>query len=176
VEPGEVERALLAVEGVERAVVVTIGEGADARLVAYVVTATESPEHIRAVLSERLPDYLVPSLVVPLDRIPLGPTGKVDRAALPVPGSESEHRRAPGSATRLEGEEGLVATMFAEIIGVDEVPADGDFFALGGNSLQAVRLLNKLRKHAAPDLPLAVLVERPTVAGIAAAIRENHRA
>ncbi|MEV0614746.1 non-ribosomal peptide synthetase [Nonomuraea sp. NPDC050404] len=173
VEPGEVERALLAVEGVSRAAVVTTGEGADARLLAYVV-AEESPERIRAILAERLPDYLVPSLIVPIDRIPLGPTGKLDKAALPVPGHESP--RTPERGSRPEAEEGVVAAMFAEILQLDDVPRDGDFFALGGNSLQAVRLLNKLRKHAAPDLPLAVLIERPTVEGIAAAIRGNDQA
>ena len=158
---------------ISSAVVVTTGEGADTRLVAYVV-ADERPERVRAILAGRLPDYLVPSLIVPIDRIPLGPTGKVDKTALPAPGRPSPRAQEPGS--RPQAEEGVVAAMFAEILDLDEVPPDGDFFALGGNSLQAVRLLNKLRKHAAPDLPLSALVERPTVEGIAAAIRGSGQA
>ncbi|RSM85952.1 amino acid adenylation domain-containing protein [Kibdelosporangium aridum] len=169
VEPGEVERAILAVDGIEGAAVTTTGEGADTRLVAYVTpTAAADTARLRDVLTGQLPNHMVPSQVVGLDRLPLGPTGKVDKEALPAPArAGSVTGSVPASA-----EERIVADVFAKVLDIAEVPADVDFFLLGGNSLQAVRLLNLLQKRVDADVPMSALVERPTVAGIAAAIRE----
>ncbi len=172
VELGEVERAVLATDGVESAAVTTLGEGADTNLVAYVVPAGVTPELVRATVAERLPHYMVPAQVVPLDRFPLGPSGKVNKAALPPPASGHAPVQEGGSAYADSEEATMVAEVFTEVLGVQAVPVDADFFELGGNSLQAVRLINRLRKRVRGGVSLATLIERPTVAGIAAAIRE----
>jgi amino acid adenylation domain-containing protein len=178
VEPGEVERAILAMEGVEGAAVTTNGEGADARLVAYVTpTAAADAVQLRTALTSQLPKHMVPSQVVGLARLPLGPTGKVDKEALPSPPAPSRTEEGAGSegntaAAPASSEERIVSGVFAEVLGISEVPADVDFFLLGGSSLQAARLLTLLRKAVDADVPVSILVEHPTVAGIAAAIRE----
>jgi amino acid adenylation domain-containing protein len=168
IELGEIERMIESIQGVERAVMTTVGGGEDVALAAFVVPGSVSGQLVRARLAEVLPDYMIPAHVVPLDRLPLGPTGKVDKSALALPALPAR----PAREVPRDPEEELVAGTFTEILGLPEVSADDDFFELGGNSLQALRLLNILRKKTSPDLPIAVLFETPTVAGIAAALRD----
>jgi amino acid adenylation domain-containing protein len=168
IEPGEIERVIESIEGIERAVITTVGSGDDVALAAFVVPAATSGQLVRARLAELLPEYMVPAHVVPLDRLPLGPTGKVDKSALILPAVPVE----PATQAPRDPEEELVAGVFTEILGLPEVSADDNFFELGGNSLQALRLLNVLRKKSSPDLPIAVLFETPTVTAIAAAMRD----
>jgi amino acid adenylation domain-containing protein len=168
IEPGEIERIIESLEGIDRAVVTTVGSGEDVRLAAFVVPASTSGELVRAWLADKLPNYMVPTHVVPLDRMPLGPTGKVDTSALTLPAVTAR----PARECPRDPQEELVADIFTEILGLSEVSADDNFFDLGGNSLQALRLLNVLRKKSSPDLPIAVLFETPTVAAIAAAMRD----
>ncbi|SFP97511.1 non-ribosomal peptide synthetase [Amycolatopsis rubida] len=167
IELGEIERAVEALPEVERAVLTTVGDGDDLALAAFVTPGSVDGRQVRARLAEVLPEYMVPAHVVAQDRLPLGPTGKVDKSALALP---AQSARPAGEVPR-DPEEELVAGTFAEILGVPEAAAGDDFFELGGNSLQALRLLNILRKNS-PELPIAVLFETPTVAGIAAALRE----
>lgn len=169
IELGEIERAIESVEDVERAVVTTVGTGDDLRLAAFVMPATISSPMVLARVGDMLPDYMIPTHVVPMDRLPLGPTGKVDKSALALPDAAASQQvtEAPRSP-----DEELVAGVFTEILGLSEVSTDDSFFELGGNSLQALRLLNVLRKQSSPDLPIAILFGTPTVAAIAAAIRD----
>ncbi|ONI76286.1 hypothetical protein ALI144C_37135 [Actinosynnema sp. ALI-1.44] len=168
IELGEIERAIESIQDVEWAVLTTVGSGEDMALAAFVVPGTVNGQQVRAQLAETLPEYMIPTHVVALDRFPLGPTGKVDKSALVLP---AQPVRQAKEVPR-DSEEELVAGTFTEILGLPEVSADDDFFELGGNSLQALRLLNILRKKTSPDLPIAVLFETPTVAGIAAALRD----
>ncbi|MGI5521524.1 amino acid adenylation domain-containing protein [Micromonospora sp. CA-259024] len=132
IELGEVEAALRELPGVVQAVVVARED----RLVAYVVGGAEL-----AALRGRLPDYMVPAVIVGLDALPLTVNGKVDRAALPAPEFVSgDVFRAPVTAR-----ETVVCAAFAEVLGVDRVGVDDDFFALGGHSLLAVTLVQRLR-------------------------------
>ncbi len=130
VEPGEVDTALLAQPGVRQAATV-LREG---HLVSYVVGG--DPDSLLATLPELLPPFLVPTAVVGLAELPLTRNGKLDRNALPAPGAtEAEPVRAPGSAA-----EETLAGLFAQVLGRDQVPLDGDFFQLGGDSIRAIQL------------------------------------
>ena len=163
VEPGEVAAACGAVPGVAEAVVLPVGEGPDRRLAAWLVPAPgaelSTPE-VRVELRSTLPDQLVPSLITILERLPLNPNGKVDRAALPLP---TEQPAGPGAApttpTQLR-----IADAWRAVLGVERVALDDDFFAVGGDSFTAVRLA------AAVGVPVRVVdvMAHPTVRELAA--------
>ncbi len=168
IELGEVEAALTVVDEVAEALVTVREDGpAGPRLVAYVTGADgQRPRAaaLRSAVAAGLPDYMVPSAVVVLDRWPLTPNGKVDRAALPAP----EFERAPsaGREPRTVHEKAL-AGLFAEVLGLPSVGADGNFFDLGGHSLLATRLINRVRGDLGVELPVRTVFEEPTVAGLA---------
>ncbi|WP_369265887.1 amino acid adenylation domain-containing protein [Streptomyces harbinensis] len=154
IEPAEVEAVLRGHPGITQAVVLARGD----RLVAYVVGETEG---VREALAQRLPDYLVPSAVVPVEAIPLTANGKVDRAALPDPAAPTG-----GRAPRTPQEEAL-CEVFAEVLGVHRVGIDESFFDLGGHSLLATRLISRIRAVLGVELPIRALFQSPTVAGLA---------
>ncbi|RQO39713.1 hypothetical protein DBV08_32320, partial [Rhodococcus sp. KBW08] len=136
IELGEIEAALVAVDSVGRAVAV-VHEGAHAgeMLVAYVTASSGADvdvDVVREVLSAGLPSYMVPSQILVLDEFPLNINGKIDRKLLPDPVFEKAEFRAPVTPV-----EEIVASVFADLLGVDRVGLDDDFFALGGNSLIA---------------------------------------
>ncbi|GLU49965.1 amino acid adenylation domain-containing protein [Nocardiopsis ansamitocini] len=175
IELGEVRAALRARPEVARAaVVVREYAPADERLVGYVVPAAAhdgaDPAAIRTAVAEVLPAAAVPSAVVVVDHLPLTPSGKLDRDALPAPGyaAPAAHRRGPGTR-----EEAVLCAIFADVLGVDEVGADDGFFELGGHSLLAIPVVHRIRQECAVDLPIAVLLEAPTVAELAVRVRER---
>ncbi|WP_228122256.1 non-ribosomal peptide synthetase [Saccharothrix syringae] len=171
VELGEVEAVLRGHDGVDQVVVVVREDRpGDQRLVAYVVTARQ-PEELRAYLRERLPDYMVPSAFVVLEGLPLAASGKLDRAALPVP----EAPLAVGRAPRTPREQ-VLCGLFAEVLGVPGVGVDDDFFALGGHSLLATQLVARVRATLGVELGLRLVFEVPTVAGVAACLDRVGRA
>ncbi|RKT55490.1 non-ribosomal peptide synthetase [Saccharothrix australiensis] len=167
VEVGEVEAALGAVAGVSAAAAaVHAGTGAH-RLVGYVVPAAGAaltPDAVRAALAERVPDHLVPAVVVLLDELPVTVNGKLDRAALPAP-RVTGAGRAPGT----ERERLLCATV-AEVMGAEHVGVDDDFFALGGDSITAISVSSRLRAHGLELRPRDLLARR-SLASLAAAGR-----
>jgi amino acid adenylation domain-containing protein len=171
IELGEIE-ANLAGHPAVAAAAATIHDGprGEPSLVAYVVPDGEAadPEQLRRFLAESVPAYMVPAAIVTLEALPLTPNGKVDRKALPAPelAALAEDRyREPRNAT-----EAAVASLFCEVLGVDRAGAHDDFFALGGQSLLAARLVSRLDARFGVELPFRVLFEAPTVAGLAAGI------
>jgi nonribosomal peptide synthetase CepK len=165
IEPGEVESALLAVDGVAQAVVTEH----DNRLVAYLVGAggaRVAAEDLLPQLRKRLPSYLVPDVVVGLPRLPTSPNGKVDRAALPAPDGEGAERvtsgRAPSTPTEIH-----LAALFAEVLGVSSVGVEDSFFDVGGHSLLATRLVARIRESLQVRLRVQVFFNAPTVAQLA---------
>jgi amino acid adenylation domain-containing protein len=177
VEPGEVEAVLRACPGVREAVVVTAGDGAQRHLVGYVTPAdgTEGralrPSSLREFLAGRLPEYLVPSGFAVLDRLPLNANGKVDRAALPAPEPETSAAASPPRGPT----EQRLAEIWRPLLPPDgpragQAGRDDSFFALGGNSLSAARLMFRIREVFGVDLPLGTFYEAPTLAACAAAI------
>ncbi|MER5267683.1 amino acid adenylation domain-containing protein [Actinosynnema sp. NPDC002837] len=160
VEPGEIEALLRQRPGVEHAVVVARGE--PKRLVAYVIGETAG---LREHLVDRLPDYLVPSAFVALEAFPLTPNGKLDRDALPEPvvGDVPEDHVEPRTAA-----ERRVAAVWSDVLGVPQVGAHDDFFALGGDSILAVRALSRLG-----GLPVRAMFDHRTVAALAEALPDQ---
>ncbi len=171
IEPGEVEAALGALPGVAGcAVAVREAAPGDARLVAWVVGqrgeggAGLEAGALRGALRRQLPDHLVPSAFVVLERLPLTPNGKLDRQALPAPvwGAGGAGRAAAARSAR----EATLCALFAEVLGGAGVGICDDFFALGGHSLLATRLVSRIRDELGVELALRELFTHPTVADL----------
>ncbi|WP_250405539.1 amino acid adenylation domain-containing protein, partial [Streptomyces cellostaticus] len=166
IEPGEIEAVLESFPDVAQAVVVVREDRpGDKRLVAYLVTDGDvrvEPEDLRVRLTDAVPDYMVPAALVQLDALPLGPTGKLDRAALPAPDYAGGGSRAP-----LTAKERIMCAVFADVLGVAEVCADDSFFALGGDSIVSIQLVARARAAGLIITPRQVF-ERKTVEALAA--------
>ena len=176
VEPGEIEGVLAEHPDVESAVVVLHGSGQEARLVAYVVThADPAPAHeeLTAHARRHLPDYMLPGLFIPLERLPLNRHGKLDRAALPDPDDASSAEQT-FVAPRNDLEEG-VAEVWEEVLGA-EIGVRHNFFQAGGNSLLAVRVISGLKEMFDVEIALRELFDRPTVEELAEVLEERIRA
>ncbi|MEU6482647.1 amino acid adenylation domain-containing protein [Streptomyces sp. NPDC046887] len=166
VEPGEVEAVLLAHPDVAQAAVLPHDGPGGPTLTGYVVPAAGRGVDAAAVrrhAARTLPGYSVPGAVVPLERFPLTPNGKLDRRALPAPGLAAG---TTGRAPRTPREE-LLCDLFAEVLGVAAVGIDDGFFALGGHSLLAAALIGRLHEALGVEVGLRSLFEAPTVAELA---------
>jgi len=172
IESGEVEAALRGHGDITQAVVSVRGGGHDVRLVGYLVTrsgASRAPAGLREHLRELLPDYMVPSALVVLPALPLTGSGKIDYRALPEPDWGAVPGQVP-AAPRTPTESRLAA-ITAELLGLPApVGVSDNFFALGGHSLTATRLMARIRAVYGVDLPIRTLFSDPTVAGLAAAL------
>ncbi|MEU0878093.1 amino acid adenylation domain-containing protein [Lentzea sp. NPDC005914] len=165
IEPGEIEAVLREHPDVREAVVVARTDQGLKRLVAYVTGEADRAE-LRALVAARLPEHMVPSAFVVLDALPLSPNGKLDRSALPAP---SSHAETPGfTAPRTPAEE-RVAKVWAEVLGLDAVGGDDDFFQLGGDSVLATQALALL----GGGLSLRALFEHRTVAALAEVLPDD---
>jgi amino acid adenylation domain-containing protein len=172
VEITEVEAALLEIAGVQEAAVVDREAlPGDKQLVAYVVPTDLPlrPGDLRRLLAEKLPDYMVPSSFVMLERLPLTATGKVDRRALPPPGGTRPAQGTPFEAPRSAVEERLAA-VWAEVLAVDRVGVHDEFLELGGNSLLAAKVISQVLAQFRVVLPFRTFFAAPTVREMAAAI------
>jgi amino acid adenylation domain-containing protein len=176
IEVGEIEAMLYEHESVREAVVAVREDiPGDKRLVAYVVGAegqTLSVSMLRAHLSVRVPDYMIPSAFVELEQLPLTPNGKVDRRALPEPtraaGTEHVEARTPV--------EEVTAGVWQEVLGRERVSVEENFFELGGHSLLATRVLSRVREVFGVEVALRRLFEEPTVKGLAQSVEAELRA
>ncbi|MDY7076527.1 MAG: amino acid adenylation domain-containing protein, partial [Chloroflexota bacterium] len=173
IELGEIEAVLEQHPEVQDGVVVVREDApGDKRLVAYLVPMNEvgpSVGELRSFLRQTLPEYMVPSAFVTLGALPLSPSGKVDRRALPEPEGVRPEMEREYVPPRNETEEKL-AVMCAELLGVDRVGIYDSFFDLGGHSLLATQFISRVRDAFEVELPLRTLFEHPNVAELTEAL------
>jgi amino acid adenylation domain-containing protein len=172
IELGEIESVLREHPDVAQAAVSAVeGRPGVKRLVAYVVPVSGpvDPDALRKHVAAVLPEYMVPTAFVELESMPYNPNGKLDRGALPVPAGEASGRlpRTPLEKTLCE--------IYADVLGVPLVTIDDDFFALGGHSLNATKLISRIRTMLHAEVPLRALFEKPTPAGLAQRVAEADR-
>ena len=176
VEVAEIETALLALDGIREASVILREDQPDnPRLVAYLVSATTPAlpvTTLQHMLARTLPAYMVPAVFMMLDALPLLPSGKVDRRALPVPGKARPELASPFVAPRTPVEEAL-AVIWAGALQLEQVGIHDNFLELGGDSLIAARIITKATRTLQVDLPLRALFESPTVADMAVVVTQN---
>jgi len=175
IEPGEISAAVCRWPGVREAVVVAREDRAnDVRLVGYVVAddGVTLDDAFRAYLRRTLPDYMVPAAFVRLDRLPLTPSGKIDKRSLPAVDSIADVARSAFVAPRTPSEE-LLAGLWMEALGVPRVSVDDDFFTLGGHSLLASQILSRLRRDHGIEITFRRIFETPTIAGLAERIDQD---
>jgi len=147
-------------------------------LIAYLVPHSHpSPTitSLRDFLKERLPDYMIPSAFVTLDKLPLLSTGKVDRRALPEPANKRPDLDTPFVAPRTPVEKQL-SRVWVETLGIDAVGIDDNFFELGGHSLLATQVVSRVREVFGVELPLRALFETPELEALARTIERLPRA
>ncbi|TLF74853.1 amino acid adenylation domain-containing protein [Nocardia cyriacigeorgica] len=166
IEPGEIETALLAEPSVGQAAVTVRRSEAGDRLIGYVVAiagAEIDPGELRSRVGQRLPMYMVPAAIMVLDSLPMNSSGKLDRAALPEPVFAATTRVAPRSPL-----EEQIAEVFREVLGLDALGVDDDFYELGGSSLLAFTLHQRLSARIDRRIAMSALLSTPTVSGLAA--------
>jgi amino acid adenylation domain-containing protein len=172
VEPAEIEARLASHPGVRHAAVVAWPHPADGELslIAYVV-GSPAPEaaELLAFLGQTLPEHMIPTRFIAVEAMPLTPSGKVDRRALPDPAEVEAERTASFVAPRDELEQ-QIADIWCELLGIREVGVMDDFFALGGHSLLATQAIMRVRRRYG-NVPLAAMFNAPTIASLADAIR-----
>ncbi|MEV0608659.1 amino acid adenylation domain-containing protein [Polymorphospora rubra] len=186
VELGEIETRLLEHAGVAGcAVTLRDGDEGDSRLVGYVVPAGAEPDPaaLRAHLAQTLPAVMVPATWVFLDTLPLNPSGKLDRAALPVPARERAEpaTAGPGAAVGAGPDDDApvvdevveeIRTIWQDVLQIDDIGLDEDLFDLGGHSLTITRISSRIHQRLGVELSLEVFFEMPTIAEIAEVVRE----
>ena len=169
VEPEEIEIALRALDDVDDAVVVPrpSADGSTALHAYYVGSA--NPATVHDALRRRLPPFLVPATVTPIEALPRTVTGKLDTQRLPDPSSAARTEPSPSTTDIAEH----VARVWSEVLGVDAAEPDADFFALGGHSLLAIRLMSRIHERLHCEIPLTALFEHPTLAEFTAAVEDH---
>ncbi|MEW5753498.1 non-ribosomal peptide synthetase [Pseudomonas lactis] len=151
VEPEEIEARLLAQVGIAQAVVLV----RDAQLIGYYTADTELDEQrVKTALAAELPEYMVPALLMRLDAMPLSPSGKLDRRALPEPVWQTREHVEPHTPLQLQ-----IAAIWREVLGLPRIGLRDDFFALGGHSLLATQIISRTRQACDVELPLRTLFE-----------------
>jgi len=166
----EIESALMQIEGINEAVVILQCDAEDSRLIAYLVPALPgSPPIVSVVgqaLAEKLPDHVHPARYVMLDAIPLDAGGKIDRKSLPLPDDTRPELDQPYVAPGNDTEADIVA-IWCEVLGMSGVGVNDDFIHLGGDSIKAMMVINKVNMKFAATLSVSAIFEYPTVAGLA---------
>ncbi len=176
IEPAEIEAVLCLHPGIDAAAVVVLPDpNKQKRLVAYLMLNQEQqptrPE-IKSYLGARIPDYMYPHVYIVLDRFPLTPNGKVDRRALPPPDWRKRQAEVEFLAPRTAVEE-ILSGIYADILGLESVGREDDFYQLGGHSLNATQIVSRIRDVFHIEIPLQSVFEKPTILDLAAHLQEE---
>lgn len=173
IEIGEIENQLLNYDLVKEAVVVDRQDEHDEKyLCAYIVANDElSIADLREYLKNSLPDYMIPSYFMKLDKIPLTLNGKIDKRALPEPELTNETEYVPPTNEI----EKVLVKIWSEFLGVERIGINDDFFALGGHSLKATMVINKISNEFAMDIPVRQIFDDSTIKKLARFIEENEK-
>ncbi|MER7705096.1 amino acid adenylation domain-containing protein [Kitasatospora sp. NPDC097605] len=175
IELGEIEARLAGHRAVAQAAAVLHGPDGDRRLAAYVVpagTAAPTPEDLRAHLAATLPAAVLPGTYTVLDAFPLTPNGKLDRAALPEPAVERAESPSGTEEEAVDGTAAAVLAIWREVLRLDDLGPDEDFFDLGGHSLLITAIAARIRQQLGVAVPLDVFFDTPTARGVAAAVTD----
>jgi acyl carrier protein len=175
VELGEIEAVLSAHPGVREAVVLPHGQGEQLQPVGYYIPAsggTPATAGLRRYLQARLPDYMMPTRLIPVEAFPMTANGKLDRDALRRPDKLRQMDDAPYAPPRSVLER-RIASVFQEVLGIGRVGLNDNFFDLGANSLLLVQMHRKLREQLEPDIPVVRLFQYPTVAALAGQLADT---
>ncbi len=170
IELGEIEAALEKQGGVKQAVVTASEVGSSQHLVAYISGDAAADSELKQQLSEVLPGYMVPSLIVRLAQLPLSSNGKVDRKALPAPDFSAVQKEYQAPETETEYR---LAVIWQELLQVEQVGRTDNFFELGGHSLLATRLVSQIERQMNKQLTLKAVFEAPTLMGQARELKES---
>jgi amino acid adenylation domain-containing protein len=164
IELEEIETHLLAYEAVKQAVVTVLaGEDHENHLAAYIVSpAAIETSRLRTYLKNKLPDYMIPAHFIRVEQVPLTPNGKVDRKRLPKPGGSRPRLEAAYAAPK-KGAEKIIAKTWKELLNLDKVGIDDNFFDLGGNSFSIIRLSSRLKEAFHREVPVVMLFNYPTI-------------
>jgi acyl carrier protein len=175
IELGEIENALQSLPEVQEAAVVVSGDGDDKRLIAYFVPATgarPTPAQLRSSLLQNLPDYMIPTTFVSIDKMPITSNGKLDRKALPAPDMAAERSTKevarPETPTQVR-----LAALWEPLLKVNNVGIHESFFDLGGHSILAARLMAQIRSSFGVQLAFHNIFRAPTISRLAALIDEK---
>jgi len=175
IELGEIEATLLLHTAMQDALVTAqpLGVGGP-QLVAYYVAAGDNRPDSAALLAflrARLPEHMIPALLIPLDAFPRTTSGKIDRRALPKPDAYANLYSGEPMPPRTPAEE-ILAAVFAEVLQLPSIGVEDDFFALGGQSILATQAMARLRERLELDLSVRLLFEAPTVAALALRVED----
>jgi amino acid adenylation domain-containing protein len=174
IELGEIETVLGQYPALRETVVLAReDEPGDKRLVAYMVThdgQAPTVSELRRFLQQRLPDYMLPSAFMNLEALPLTPNGKIDRRALPAPELIRPRLEQAFVAPRTPAEETLAA-IWTQTLGVEQIGIHDDFFDVGGHSLLSIQVMSRVSDAFQVELPLRIMFETPTIAGLAESIK-----
>lgn len=166
IELGEIESVINRNPDIQEAVVTLHNRNGDQQMVAYVITRGNhqiKPAEIKDFIRQYLPEYMVPSIFVQLEVLPLSPSGKVDKRRLPMPEVRSEDEEKKYLAPRNE-QETILTKICSELLGVNPVGVNDNFFELGGHSLLATQFVSRIREHFKVEISLRTLFESPTIA------------
>jgi acyl carrier protein len=178
IELGEIETAMRDYPDLRDAAVAALGEGIDARLVAFAVPrdgSVPSGRDLRRFLTARLADYMVPAVITFVDELPIDPNGKLDRAALRDMQVTGRVGRASYAAPRSPIEETL-CRIWEAVLTVERVGIHDDFFELGGHSLTGMQVVARIRDAFSAELPLSALFDAPTIAELTVAVVQRQAA
>ncbi len=175
IELGEIEEAINCCAGIKESIAVACDDKQGGkRLVAFVVAedgGASAPAQLRSSLRERLPEHMIPATFISIDELPMTPNGKADRRAL-IARAENEAETEDAFSPAATAIEEILAGIYAEVLNLGRVSANGNFFELGGHSLLATRLLSRVRESFQVELQLRTVFEAPTVSALASEIEK----